>query len=363
MQTSALTIRRALVTVGLAAFMQAASGGNQVDLTLQQIMAPREPDQDSCFDSPRYDAQARSSWALALVTTSTRPRTNGVCRDWQMGQELAIYRNYDGRYREIKVIKAGDGILVAKLFVYHGTVTKPIPEQVLLGVENELSGTGNFREYQLYRFTRNDALEPIPIISAAEVLAPRLEKSQGIVGPGYSFDDEQITFAMSITNGSESTRFPSGGSAYGEMILVNAAQGLTLIPDAGSLQMPSESSRLNELGLAAYRAEKFDQALDYYRSALAWHRSNYEAASNLGLLYLRRKEWNAAVEVSARVVEAKDASRATRASAAYNAGRAFESAGDRKRAAASYRKAVEFQDSPERRAALARICPGANDCD
>lgn len=361
----ALTILAVLVPLGLVASLRAAAGGNVVDKTIQELLVPRAPDQAFCYDTPLYDLQGRERSVFAFVTTTIRPRVNGVCRDWVDGDELAIYIKYGDRYREITVIR-GEGILSPKLFVYSGTASKPMPQQVLLGVETEYSGTGNMREYQLFRVTTNSTndvvLEPIPITSAAEVISSRLGKGQGVVGPGYGFEDNRITFGMSITNGSESTRFPTGGSAYGDMMLVPAAKGFTLVPDPDSLQLPSESNRLNDLALAAYRAGKYDEALEQYRRALDWDHRNYDAAANLGLLYMRRKEWNAAIEISTRVIESQYASRAIRASAAYNAGRAFEAVGDSRRAAASYRMAIEFQDSPERRAALARLCPGAGDC-
>ncbi|HET7811624.1 MAG TPA: tetratricopeptide repeat protein [Steroidobacteraceae bacterium] len=362
MESHALTIRTFLALLGLVASMRVAAGGNVVDRTIQEIMAPRAPDQGFCYDAPRYSETGKSSWAIAFVATTTRAYIKGVCQDHIEGEELAIYRIYDQRYREIKVIRAGDGTLTPTLIRYNGTATNPMPEVVLLGIENSLSGTGNFREYELYRIADDDTLVPIPITSAAELLTPRLAKGQGIVGPGYVFEDFHVGFGMSITNGNESVRFPEGGSAYGDMILVRGVSGLTLAPDPESLQMPSDSNRLNQLALTAYRAEKYDEALDYYRQALDRDRRNHEAAANLGLLYIRRKEWNAAIEISTRVAETRDASRAIRASAAYNAGRAFEYSGDSRRARAWYRRSIAFQDTPERRAALARVCPGPDDC-
>jgi hypothetical protein len=341
------------------ALAQSAIPGSE---SREKITARPPAEGHLCFDSPRFSEQTRQGRSLAFVQTLLHPRLNDVCTELQGGERITVYVPVGDQYREVFQYGFGDGNVDPTLF------TQPVvggegQSEVLLAIEQDFHGTGNFREYLLFHLTAGGDLVPVPIRSPASLLAGILHEGQGIAGPALAFEDGKVTFGMQITNGIESIRFPTGGSAFGSMQLVRGAQGLELLPVAESLQMPSESSRHNRLGLAAYRAQHYDEAVAHFRQALHWHQANYEALSNLGLTYLRQNKARDALEVSTRVVEAGDAQPSIRGAAAYNAGRACESLGERERAIEFYRTAVSLQDTAERRAALARVCPaGAQPC-
>jgi tetratricopeptide (TPR) repeat protein len=119
--------------------------------------------------------------------------------------------------------------------------------------------------------------------------------------------------------------------------------------------LPSESSRLNQLGLAAYQQKRYDDAVEYYRQAMRWHRLNHEAKSNLALAYLRLKQPTRAIEVANEVLQTTDAPAAIRAASAYNLGLAYESLGERQRATELYVRALQLQPSQARRDAVERM--------
>lgn len=348
-----------LVTPSAAALAQSAISALQ---SREEISARPPAAGYQCFDSPRFSEQTRQGRTLAFVQTFLYPRENDVCTERQGGERIAVYVQVGDQYLEVFQYGFGDGSVDPTLF------TQPVvggegQSEVLLAIEQDFYGTGNFREYLLFHLTAGGDLVPVPIRSPASLLVGILHEGQGIAGPGLAFEDGKVSFGMQITNGNESIRFPTGGSAFGSMQLVRGAQGLELLPVAESLQMPSESSRLNALGLVAYRARRLDEAVGHFQQALHWHQANYEALSNLGLTYLRQNKARQALEASKRVVDTGDAPPSIRAAAAYNAGRACESLGERACAMEFYRIAVSLQDTAERRAALARICPaGAQPC-
>jgi hypothetical protein len=344
-------------TTALAALLFVSTAAAAPLKSRQEISAPRSADASTCYDTPTLTEAQKGGWKLVFVSATARWKENGSCTRDSAGEHLAVYEEVGDGYRELKSVEFSDGggTTAPVLFTVSVTGDSKQPPETLLAIELHYSGTGNFVDYQLYRLSRSGDPQPVPVTSPATLIQPRLHDGQGIVGPGYDFADDRISFGMSIMNPGESNRFPSGGSAFGTMKLVPAKEGLELVPEPQSLQLPSESSRLNQLGLAAYQQKRYDDAVEYYRQAMRWHRLNHEAKSNLALAYLRLKQPTRAIEVATEVLQTTDAPVAIRAASAYNLGLAYESIGERQRATELYVTALQLQPSQARRDAVERM--------
>jgi hypothetical protein len=312
-------------------------------------------DEGSCYGPPRVAEEQKLGRTLAFVKATQFYKDNDECTEDVDVEWIAVYEHIGDKYRLLRKDSSNlIRFIEHRLFSYRISTDPDVPPEPLVVIEWHQSGSGNFIDYQLYRLGA-DALQPVEIQSAATIVAKHLRKDQGVGNEGMDFADDRITFGMSIVNGIESTRHATGGSALGEMKLIREPTGLKLVPAPDSLQLPSESNRLNALGIAAYREKHYDTAADYYRQALHWNHRNYEAQSNLALVHLRQNNLSEATRIALDVLHAPDAPPAIQASAAYNVGRAYESMGERDRAIEFYSTAVRLQDTPERRAAIERL--------
>lgn len=300
---------------------------------------------DTCADAPEITQSNSNGRKIFFVSARLRWKDEGVCSDIEAGGQLYVLERVSDGYRPIERFGTSDGTIGGYVFSHSISNDESHGRYTWLGITREYSGTGHFADSGLYRLKDDGSLEKVAVPFPKALLEPYWPANGAAESVVLGFADDTISFNA----GSDRL------SPYGRMTIQQHADGLTLVAEPHSVQVPSESRRFNELGVAAYRESRFEAAIEYYLHAIKWQNVNAEAHSNLGLVYLRQKKYDAAIGSSLKVFDLPNAPFGIRASAAYNAGRAFEAKGDRARAAENYARAVQLQPTDERRAAFARM--------
>jgi len=132
-----------------------------------------------------------------------------------------------------------------------------------------------------------------------------------------------------------------------------------------SERQPSLSNNYNEKGLNLYNEGNYDKAVLQFENAFYYDALNYKAILNYGLALFKVGKYDKSLEYSLLFLNnvapaikntpVKPVSRNTYASAAYNAGMAYEAKGDLRKALDYFTQAISYENNPARQTAYGRV--------